>query len=39
MLLTSNGFTASRTSLAFKGFRTDACIDDIIGLVRRYLQL
>jgi len=37
-LLRSNGFSASRTSLAFRGFRTDASIDDIIGLVRRYLQ-
>ncbi len=33
-MLKLNGFKASRTSLAFKGFRTDASIDDILKIIK-----
>ncbi len=33
-MLKANGFKASRTSLAFKGFRTDASIDDILKIIK-----
>jgi len=35
-MLKANGFKASRTSLAFKGFRTDASIDDILKIIKDY---
>ena len=35
-ILKANGFKASRTSLSFKGFRTDASIDDILKIIKDY---